>query len=88
MTNTNNNSIFENAWLNLGDLNEIILPDNPLFGRSKQDLENPDLHLLRLLASPRYFGTTVKLLFGIELHPIQVALMQEFWSRPFPMFIA
>ena len=88
MKSTNNNSIFENAWLNLGDLNEIILPNNPLFGRTKQDLENPDLHLLRLLANPRYFGTTVKLLFGIELHPIQVALMQEFWNRPFPMFIA
>ena len=88
MKSTNNNSIFENAWLNLGDLNEIILPDNPLFGRTKQDLENPDLHLLRLLANPHYFGTTVKLLFGIELHPIQVALMQEFWYRPFPMFIA
>jgi hypothetical protein len=25
---------------------------------------------------------------GIELHPIQVALLQEFWYRPFPMFIA
>ena len=88
MTNTNNNSIFENAWLNLGDLNEITLPDNPLFGRNKKDMENPDLHLLRLLSNPRYFGTTVKFLFGIELHPIQVALMQEFWNRPFPMFIA
>ena len=88
MKSTNNNSIFENAWLNLGDLDEIILPNNPLFGRTKEDLENPDLHLLRLLNNPKYFGTTVKLLFGIELHPIQVALMQEFWYRPFPMFIA
>ena len=25
---------------------------------------------------------------GIELHPIQIALLQEFWYRPFPMFIA
>jgi len=28
------------------------------------------------------------MLFGIELHPIQIAILQEFWTRPFPMFIA
>ena len=88
MKNTEANSIYDNAWLNLGDLDKLILPSNPLFGRSKQDIENPDLHLLRLLKNPKYFGTTVKLLMGIELHPIQVALLQEFWIRPFPMFIA
>jgi hypothetical protein len=90
MINTNNkkNSFYDNAWLGLGDLDKIILPDNPLFGRSKEDIENPDLHLLRLLMNPKYFGSTVKLLMGIELHPIQVALLQEFWHRPFPMFVA
>lgn len=90
MTNTNNktNNFYDNAWLGLGDLDKIILPDNPLFGRSKEDIENPDLHLLRLLMNPQYFGSTVKLLMGIELHPIQIALLQEFWYRPFPMFIA
>lgn len=80
--------VYADSWLGLGDLNKLILPDNPLFGRSKEDIENPDLHLLRLLRNPKYFGTTVKLLMGIELHPIQIALMQEFWDRPFPMFIA
>jgi hypothetical protein len=88
MANTKDKSIFEDAWLNLGDVNKLILPDNPLFGRTKEDIENPDLHLLRLLRNPKYFGSTVKLLMGIELHPIQVALLQEFWYRPFPMFIA
>jgi hypothetical protein len=79
---------FDNAWLGLGDLHQLVLPKNPLIGRSKEDIENPDLHLLRILANPRYFGSTVKLLLGIELHPIQVAILQEFWNRPFPMFIA
>lgn len=79
---------FEDAWLGLGDLNQVIIPKNPLIGRSKEDIENPDLHLLRLLANPRYFGSTVKFLLGIELHPIQIAILQEFWNRPFPMFIA
>jgi hypothetical protein len=79
---------FDDAWLNLGDLSKIQIPINHMVGRSKEDIENPDLHLLRLLKNPKYFGTTVKLLFDIELHPIQIAILQEFWIRPFPMFVA
>ena len=79
---------FDDAWLGLGDLSKISLDKNPLFGRTKEDIENPDLHLLRLLRNPKYFGTTAKLLFDVELHPIQVAILQEFWIRPFPMYIA
>jgi len=80
--------IFENAWLGLGDLSQIVVDKNPMIGRLKEDIENPDLHLLRLLKNPRYFGSTCKILFDIELHPIQIAILQEFWVRPFPMFIA
>ena len=83
-----NNLIFDNAWLGLGDLNQLIIPTNHMIGRTKEDIENPDLHLLRLLRDPTYFGTTAKLLFDIELHPIQIAILQEFWLRPFPMFVA
>jgi hypothetical protein len=79
---------FDDAWLGLGDLSKLSLSDNPLFGRTKEDIENPDLHLLRLLRNPKYFGATAKLLLGIELHPIQIAILQEFWVRPFPMYIA
>lgn len=78
----------ETAWLGLGDLSQLQLINNPLFGRSKEDIENPDLHLLRFLSDPKYFGSTCKLLFDIELHPIQIAILQEFWIRPFPMFVA
>jgi hypothetical protein len=83
-----NKKIFEDAWLGLGDLSKIIVDTNPMIGRIKEDIENPDLHLLRLLRNPKYFGSTCKLLFDIELHPIQIAILQEFWVRPFPMFIA
>ena len=83
-----NSLIFDNAWLGLGDLNQLIIPTNHMIGRTKEDIENPDLHLLRLLRDPTYFGTTAKLLFDIELHPIQIAILQEFWTRPFPMFVA
>ena len=83
-----NRQIFEDAWLGLGDLDLLNIDHNPMIGRSKEDIEHPDLHLLRLLRNPKYFGSTTKLLFDIELHPIQIAILQEFWIRPFPMFIA
>ena len=57
---------YDDAWLGLGDLSKIEIPVNHMVGRSKEDIENPDLHLLRLLRNPKYFGTTVKLLFDIE----------------------
>jgi hypothetical protein len=79
---------FDDAWLGLGDLSKVTNFNNPMIHRSKEDIENPDLHLLRLLKNPKYFGSTCKLLFDIELHPIQIAILQEFWIRPFPMFIA
>jgi hypothetical protein len=80
--------IFEDAWLELGDLSLVQIPNNPMIHRLKKDIENPDLHLLRLLRNPKYIGTTCKILFNIELHPIQIAILQEFWNRPFPMYIA
>jgi len=83
-----NKKIFDDAWLGLGDLDNIIIKHNPMIGRSEIDIENPDLHLMKLMRNPEYFGFTVKMLFNIELHPIQVAILQEFWDRPFPMFIA
>ena len=79
---------FDDAWLGLGDLDQLLLNRNPMIGRNKEDIENPDRHLIKLLKDPGYFGGTCKLLFDIELHPIQVAILQEFWTRPFPMFVA
>jgi len=80
--------IYEDAWLGLGDISLITFDHNFMINRSREDIENPDLHLMRLLRDPKYLGTTCKLLFNIELHPIQVAILQEFWVRAFPMFIA
>jgi hypothetical protein len=79
---------FDDAWLGLGDLNDLIVNHNAMIGRNKEDIENPDLHLLRLFRNPKYFGSTCKLMFDIELHPIQIAILQEFWNTSFPMFVA
>ena len=80
--------MFDDAWLNLGELSKINIIKNPMINRDKKDIENPDAHLLRLLKDPNNFGSTCKLLFDIELHPVQIAILQEFWIRAFPMFIA
>ena len=80
--------IFDDAWLGLGDLSQIVLSKNPMINRSEKDIQNPDLHLMKIFRDPKYLGSTVKMLLGIELHPIQICVLQEFWNRAFPMFIA
>ena len=80
--------IFDDAWLGLGDLSKIYIPSNPMINRTEKEIENPDLHLIRLLKNPKYIGATCKLLLNIELHPMQCVILQEFWNRPFPMYIA
>ena len=84
----NQKTEFDDAWLGLGDLSKLEIDKNPMIGRTKQEIEKPDLHLLKIIKDPSYLGATCKMLFNIELHPIQVAILQEFWVRPFPMFIA
>ena len=78
---------FDNAWLGLGDISALSIPNNPMIHRTKEDIENPDLHLLRILRNPYYIGSTCKLIFNIELHPMQTMVLQEMWNRPFPMLI-
>jgi len=83
-----NKTIFDDAWLGLGDLKSLQFNRNLMINRSKEDIENPDLHLMRIMRQPQNFGFTCKILFNIELHPIQIAILEEFWTRPFPMFVA
>jgi hypothetical protein len=88
MNSNINKNFFDDAWLGLGDINDIVVSSNPMIHRSEIDIERPDLHLIRLLRNPKYLGSTCKLLFNIELHPMQVCILQEFWTRAFPMYIA
>lgn len=84
----NKTTSFDDAWLGLGDLSVLDIGHNIMINRNESDIENPDLHLLRILRSPNYIGSTCKLLFNIELHPMQICILQEFWIRAFPMYIA
>ncbi len=88
MSESINKISFDDAWLDLGDINQIKLTKNVMINRSEKDIELPDLHLMKVLKDPKYIGSMVKLLFNIELHPIQILILQEFWIRPFPMYIA
>ena len=76
----------EDAWLGL-DKDELELV-NPLLNRDPKDIKRPDMHLLRLIRQPRYLGFACKVLFNIELLPVQIAVLRELWTRPFPMFVA
>ena len=76
----NQKQIFDDAWLGLGDLSKIQVPTNPMIHRTETEIENPDLHLMKLLRDPKYVGATCKLLFNIELHPMQCVILQEFFG--------
>jgi len=82
------NTVYDDAWLGLGDLSNLSIGHNPMINRTKADIEKPDVHLMRIIKNPDYIASTVKILLNIQLHPIQAAILQEFWNRPFPMFIA
>ena len=43
------------AWLGLGNTSHIKL-DNPILHRTKEDIENPGLHLLRTMRKPSYLA--------------------------------
>ncbi len=78
---------YDYAYLNL-NLADIKNFQNPFAIRPDVFLERPDLHIVSIMRNPKYFWFTVKYLLNIDLLPIQVAILQELWTRPFPMFIA
>lgn len=76
----------DEAWLNLGDTSKLSI-DNPLMNRTKKDIENPHLYILGLMRKPEYFWWTCKVIFNIELLPMQCVVLWELWHRPFPMLV-
>jgi len=78
--------IAEEAWLDLGDTSNLIVP-NDLIKKSKKDVEEPHIHLLKIIRDPKNFAFTCKHILNVELFPFQIAILQEFWYKPFPMLI-
>lgn len=81
---------FGDAWLGLGDTNEIVKHHsffNPLTHRTDEDRENPGVHELQIMSNPEYLGLAAKVLLGINLLPEQLVILYDLWTRPFPMLI-
>lgn len=76
----------DEEWLGLGDTSKLQL-SNPLVQKTATEIQRPDLHILSLMRNPEYFGFTAKHLLNIDLLPMQVAILQELYTRPFPMLI-
>src|SRR6185312_16387474 len=78
--------LLDHAWLNLGDTSEIEIA-NPMSGWTKEDREDPVRTVLRLMRKPEYLAWTCKIVFNVELLPLQQAILWELWNHPFPMLI-
>lgn len=93
--------VLKQAWL-LGDkLIENVKPGdeaklssllnrpfgNPLLLRDEADIENPGLHILRLMRNPEYFPFTCKYLLNITILPVQHVILKLMWYKTFPMLI-
>ena len=79
--------LLDNAWLNIGNTSEINV-ENIFHKRSRDDIENPHVYLLRLMRKPENIWFTVKHIFNIELAPFQVVVLQKLWTHQFPLLVA
>ena len=88
---TNDINLIEEAWLGLepDDIKSLAKRENPLFkGYEDWYKDEPGLFELELMAQPEYLHFACEALLHVKLLPIQNVILQELWTRPFPMFIA
>ena len=84
----NKDSLIEDAWLNLDvDIDDGAL-FNPLGFLSSEEPEDFYIRLAWLLRNPQYFSFLCKQIFNIDILPTQGLILQEMWTRKFPMLIA
>jgi hypothetical protein len=81
-----NDALLADAWLNL-EVDEASL-FNPLSFLSHGDPDELEMRLAWLMSNPQYFHFIVKQIFNIDLLPVQALMLEEIWSRKFPMLIA
>jgi hypothetical protein len=69
--------------------------DRPLAPKDRRGLDNPHLHLLRVMRDPEFFPFTCRQLFvrpdgagPLRLMPFQHLALKELWWRQFPMLVA
>lgn len=81
---------YEYAYLDLStdEISNILSQKNPLFPTEEIFKENPNLFWVDIFRRPENFYFTCKHICNIDVHPTQLAILQELWARPYPMFIA
>lgn len=62
--------------------------DDHIFTDLKQSTDTLDIAVLSKMLDIDYIGWTANVLLGLELFPIQIAMLQLMWNTPFPMLIA
>jgi len=81
-------SLIADAWLNL----DVNIDDdtvfNPLGFLASEEPEDFYIKLAWLLRRPEYFSFLCKHIFNIDILPTQGLILQELWTRKFPMLIA
>ena len=59
-----------------------------IFTDLKQSKEPLDQAIVGKMINLDYIGWTAKAILGLDLFPIQIAILQMMWNTPFPMLIA
>jgi len=59
-----------------------------IFTHLKQSKDPLDEFVVNRMLDIRYIGWTAKEILNIDLLPIQIAMLQMMWDKPFPMLIA
>jgi len=80
---------YEHAYLRVsGEDLKAAKIQNPLHDLGDWEKENYHLHILRIMRNPKYIHWTVKHILGVDLLPEQCVILQELWTKAFPMYIA
>jgi len=87
MTSTYDVESDDYCWLNLTN-EDIKGMANPLLEEGVFSNDNFHLRVVSIFQNPRYLYWTAKVLLGIDLLPMQVVVLQELWTKSFPMYLA
>lgn len=78
---------YDNAYLKLNK-EDLKGMKHPFENLSQWEQENFHLHVIKQMRNPKYLHWTVKKILNVDLLPEQVVIMQELWTKSFPMYIA
>lgn len=60
---------------------------NPFLDATNEQKKFPLVHFFDICSNPDYFSFTCRHILGLNLPPIQAAVIKQLWDYPFPMLI-